>query len=67
MADYIGCTVCGLRFVGDGSSCGCNSCGSSLIALEKNLSPEVEEILLKHGQKPGETEEEFQVRKNRSR
>lgn len=65
MADYIGCTVCGLRFVGDGSGCGCNACGSSLIRLEKDLSPEIEKILTEHGQKSGETEDEFHLRKNK--
>jgi hypothetical protein len=68
MADYIGCTVCGLRFVGvgDGSGCGCNSCGSSLIRLEKDLSPEVEKILREHGQTSGETDQQFQARNKKS-
>jgi len=63
MPEYIGCIVCGLRFVGDGLACGCQNCGSSLIILEKDLSPEVEKILLSHGQKTGETGDEFEARK----
>jgi len=64
MANYIGCTICGLRFIGRGDE-GCNSCGSSLICLEKDLSPEVEKILREHGQRPAESEKEFQARKKK--
>ncbi len=52
----VACTCCGARWVEDESSppnAGCHACGSSVVALEKNLKGETEEIIKRHGFRQG--------------
>lgn len=55
MAKYVGCVVCGARWVAadDDTSSGCSNCGSSVAALERDLSPEAEAVLREHGVRAG--------------
>lgn len=55
----IACTCWGARWVEDESSlsnAGCYACGSSAVAIEKNLKGEAEKIIQKHGWRRPEAE-----------
>lgn len=51
---YMGCILCGLRYVSNPHipfPTGCDSCGSTVVILERNISEDTAQILRSHGQR----------------